>query len=126
PLLESGRLRLPGPRGDVAAWLEASDFFLFPSFGEAQPTAVMEAMAAGLPLIATRLGATRELAGECACWVEPGDAAGLAQAALAWSGAQRAAARAAAVAARARVEREWSEARWRGRLEALYADGVGT
>ncbi|MGN6592978.1 MAG: glycosyltransferase, partial [Terriglobales bacterium] len=98
PLLESGRLLLPGPRGDVAAWLEASDFFLFPSFGEAQPTAVMEAMAAGLPLIATRLGATRELAGECASWVEPGDAAGLAQAARAGSGPQRAAARAAAVA----------------------------
>jgi glycosyltransferase involved in cell wall biosynthesis len=122
PLLASGRVRLPGARGDVAAWLEAGDYFLFPSLGEAQPTAVMEAMAAGLPLIATRLEATRELAGECACWVAPGDAAGLAEAALAWSGPQRALARAAAAAARARVEQEFSQARWRERLESLYAE----
>ena len=121
-MVESGRMTLPGARPDVGAWLEASDLFLFPSLGEAQPTAVMEAMAAGLPIIASRLGASVEVMGECGCYVRPGDAGELAQAAMAWCGPQRERAARAGEAARRRAEEAWSQARWRRRLEQLYEE----
>ena len=37
-----------------------ADLFVFPTLGDCLPIAVMEAMAAGLPVIATRVGALRE------------------------------------------------------------------
>lgn len=38
----------------------AADLFLFPTLGDCLPIAVMEAMAAGLPVVATSVGALRE------------------------------------------------------------------
>lgn len=53
-----------------------ADIFVLPSFNEGQPLAILEAMAAGLPVIATTVGAipatvTHEMGG---LLVEPGDA----------------------------------------------------
>lgn len=49
--------------GEVFSLLSQSDIFILPSvgFGEAWPVAVMEAMSAGLPVIASRIGATPEM-----------------------------------------------------------------
>jgi glycosyltransferase involved in cell wall biosynthesis len=51
-----------GPRDDVAALYRACDVFVLPSREEACSLALLEAMAAGAPIVATAVGGTPELA----------------------------------------------------------------
>lgn len=44
--------------GDVPAELSASDLFVLPSYAEGNSNAILEAMRAGLPIVATRMGGT--------------------------------------------------------------------
>jgi len=55
------RVALTGPRSDVPRLLAAMDVFVMTSDTEGLPNAVLEAMAAGLPVVATRVGGVREL-----------------------------------------------------------------
>jgi glycosyltransferase involved in cell wall biosynthesis len=57
----SGRVHLLGERTDVGAILHALDLFVFPSLFEGLPLAVIEAMAVGVPVIASSLDPLREL-----------------------------------------------------------------
>ncbi|MGH3005481.1 MAG: glycosyltransferase family 4 protein [Gaiellaceae bacterium] len=74
--------RFHGYVADVPARLSGVDLFALPSRGENLPVAVMEAMAAGLPVVATRVGGVPELVvdGETGLVVEPEDAPALARA----------------------------------------------
>jgi glycosyltransferase involved in cell wall biosynthesis len=54
-------VHLLGKRGDIPECLAASDAFVLSSDWEGNPLAVMEAMAAGLPVIATAVGGVPEL-----------------------------------------------------------------
>jgi glycosyltransferase involved in cell wall biosynthesis len=54
------RLRLLGYRDDVAAVLAAADIFVLPSYFEAMPLSVIEAMLVGLPVVASNVGGIRE------------------------------------------------------------------
>lgn len=55
----------------------AADVFALPTRADAVPWAVLEAMAAGLPVIASEVGAIPELLGESGELVAPDDVAGL-------------------------------------------------
>lgn len=63
---------------EVRALLRASDVFVFPSYFEAMPLAVIEAMAAGLPIVAADIESLREVAGNVALYVAPEDSKALA------------------------------------------------
>lgn len=67
---------------EVAQALGQADMLVLPSFAEGVPVVLMEAMAAGLPVIATRVGGVGELVedGLTGLTVPPGDAAALARA----------------------------------------------
>lgn len=52
---------LPGERADVAEIMRALDVFVLPSLGEGISNTILEAMASGLPVIATRVGGNPEL-----------------------------------------------------------------
>lgn len=67
---------------EVAALLAYADCLVLPSFAEGVPVVLMEAMAARLPVIATRVGGVSELVadGVSGRLVAPGDAAALADA----------------------------------------------
>jgi glycosyltransferase involved in cell wall biosynthesis len=54
-------VRLLGPRTDVPSLLAAADVFVFPSASEGLPIALLEAMAAGLPVVAYELPSLRDL-----------------------------------------------------------------
>ena len=66
---------LAGDRQDVPRLLQAMDVFVLPSLGEGISNTVLEAMASGLPVIATAVGGNVELV-EDGCngsLVPPGD-----------------------------------------------------
>src|SRR6185369_8291313 len=72
-------VRFTGQRADVARLLGAMDVFVLPSLKEALPIAVLEAMAMGLPAVATRVGGVPEVVedGTTGFVVPPGDEAAL-------------------------------------------------
>jgi len=76
------RVRFLGVRADVADILRASDVFVLSSRVEGNPMSVMEAMAAGLPVVSTAVGGVPELvrAGVTGLLVPSEDAGALAQA----------------------------------------------
>lgn len=75
------RVRLLGYRTDVANLLAASDVFVLASAQEGLPVSIMEAMAAGLPVVATEVGGVPEAVadGEVGRLVPPSDPAALAE-----------------------------------------------
>jgi sugar transferase (PEP-CTERM/EpsH1 system associated) len=73
---------LPGERRDVPELMRAFDLFVLPSLGEGISNTILEAMATGLPVVATRVGGNPELveAGVAGVLVEPGSPNALAAA----------------------------------------------
>jgi glycosyltransferase involved in cell wall biosynthesis len=71
------RIHLLGRRSEVPECLAASDVFVLSSNWEGNPLAVMEAMAAGLPVVGTAVGGVPELveSGQQGILVPPGDCA---------------------------------------------------
>jgi glycosyltransferase involved in cell wall biosynthesis len=73
-------VRFLGQRDDVPALLAAADVVIVPSWWEGQPLIVQEALRAGRPVVASRVGGIPALAGGAAVLVPPGDPAALARA----------------------------------------------
>jgi glycosyltransferase involved in cell wall biosynthesis len=78
----AGRVRFLGQRRDIPDLLAALDIFVLPSHSEGVSLALLEAMAAGLPVIATKVGGLPEVVrdGENGLLIPPQDSAALAQA----------------------------------------------
>ncbi|MDA8369347.1 MAG: glycosyltransferase family 4 protein [Nocardiopsaceae bacterium] len=71
-------VRLLGHRADIPDLLAAADMFVLPSRWEGPSLVIMEALRAGLPVVATRVGGIPDLYAGVALLVPPGDAAALA------------------------------------------------
>ena len=74
-----GAVRLLGHRSDARALLDAADVFVLPSRHEGMPLVALEAMEAGLPVVATRVIGSEEVVadGETGLLVPPEDPAAL-------------------------------------------------
>jgi alpha-1,3-rhamnosyl/mannosyltransferase len=77
-----GRIHLPGyaTRAVARDLYQAAEVFAYPSFAEGFGLPVLEAMACGVPVVASTAEALREVAGEAALFADPGDAAAFARA----------------------------------------------
>lgn len=73
-------VRFMGEQDDPRAWYQAADMFAQPSLSEGLSNVLLEAMACGLPAIATNVGGNAEaiVDGQSGWLVPAGDAAGLA------------------------------------------------
>lgn len=57
----TGKVRIAGYRSDPAPYLRDTDMFVLPSAAEACPMALLQAMACGVPVIASRVGGVPEI-----------------------------------------------------------------
>ena len=113
---------LPGRVGDVASWYRRAELLVHPARWEGFGLALLEAMLAAKPVVATRVSAAPEIVvdGETGVLVPPDDAEALAEAVL---GLLADPTRAAAMgeAGLARAQSEFSVARMAERTAAVYA-----
>ena len=77
----AGRFVLAGFRDDLDRFLPHLDLLVLPSYTEGLPNVVLEAFAAGVPVVATAVGGTPEVVedGVSGWLVPPGDPAALAR-----------------------------------------------
>ncbi len=116
---------LAGAREDVPRLLRAMDVFALPSLSEGMPGAILEAMAASLPVVATKVGATPELVtdGETGFLVAPRADEEMAER-LSLLLADRELARKLGAAGRQLVQRDYSLEVMLQRYEELYLSSV--
>lgn len=117
---DTDRVVFAGFRDDVPKILAAADFVVHPSLGDALPTALVHALAAGRPVVASAVGGIPEIVPTGAgVLVAPGDPKALADAVdrvaadtdgRRWMGKR----------ARERYDEEFSAEDWADRLRSLY------
>jgi glycosyltransferase involved in cell wall biosynthesis len=107
----------------VPARLAAADLFVLPSESEAFPNALLEAAAAGVPIIASDVGGIVELIedGRTGLLVPPRNPVALADR-ICWIMTEPSLARVLASQARAMVEARYTFSRMVSTLERLYDD----
>jgi sugar transferase (PEP-CTERM/EpsH1 system associated) len=112
---------LPGERNDVPEILRGLDCFVLPSLAEGISNTILEAMATGLPLIATRVGGNPELVseGKTGQLVPAGDAESMARALIDYA-RHPGQAFAAGQAGRVEVEQHFSMEAMVGAYQGLY------
>jgi glycosyltransferase involved in cell wall biosynthesis/GT2 family glycosyltransferase len=116
---------LPGFQKDARQWLQACDLVVNPSLTEGMPNVVLEAMALGLPVVATAVGAVPDMIidGESGLLVPAGDATAIEKAI--WQ-LFRGCAEAQTMGQRGQDRvRQFSPQCQRNRLSELYADVLG-
>jgi glycosyltransferase involved in cell wall biosynthesis len=116
------RAVLAGHRDDVPDLLGAADLLIHPTRMDAFPTVLLEAAAAGLPVLATRVGGVPEIVedGVTGTLVPPPPDAGAFAAALVPLLADAEGRARAGAAARTRFAVEFSADRWAARLRGVY------
>jgi len=116
-------VRFLGTRRDLPEIFRALDLFVQPSLWEGLPLALLKAMGAGLPVVATRVSGSREVIGDGVngCLVAPGDPEALARVLLELA-RQPEARRRLGAAARRTVAAQYSLDAMLTRLEKLYLE----
>lgn len=113
--------RIVAGHGEMAPLLRAFDILVLCSEYEAAPKVLLEAMACGLAIVATRVGGIPEMVegpgGPCVRLISPGDPGAIAQAVVELS-SERGARRRLARAARQRSESFSHEREWQRYLDA--------
>ncbi len=121
----TSQLWISGWRDDVPQLLRGFDVFALPSQAEGTPLTILEAMAAGLPVVATRVGGVADMVidGDTGALVEPGDPEGLALALLRYVRNPSMAPRHGA-SGRALYEEKFTLQRMVERYESLFTESV--
>lgn len=119
----AGRVRLAGEKDDVLPLMQSFDVFVLPSLFEGISNTVLEAMACGLPVIATRVGGNVELVeeGVTGLLIPQQDEAALRSSLRTYLG-QPSLARQHGSAGRRRVERSFSLERMVASYDEMYSD----
>jgi glycosyltransferase involved in cell wall biosynthesis len=123
----SDRITFLGEVRDIPALLSRARMFVLPSRSEGIPLTVLEAMACGLPIVATRVGGLPEVVdhGVTGLLVPSADPAALAQAIIGiWSGRVRG--DRLGCAAHQRAGELFDVRRMVARYETLYSEGLGS
>ena len=117
----ASRVRWHGLVADAAQYLCAFDALVLSSRTEGTPMVLLEAMAAGVPIVATAVGGVPDMLGADAALLVPSQRADLLAGALDQVVADPASARARAERARRALDARYSEDVWTRRHLALYA-----
>ena len=119
-------VRWLGRREDVPSILKAADVLVLPSLWEGMPNVILEAMAASLPVVATRVEGSEDLVipGVTGWLVPPGDPTALATA-LRDAASDEGRLRAFAVSGRARIEAEFSQSAVVAAYDRLWSRVIG-
>jgi glycosyltransferase involved in cell wall biosynthesis len=121
-----GHTELRGRTVDAAASLRELDIFVLPSLSEASSNSLIEAMATGLPIVATRIGGTGIVVEDQVSGILiPADDPGALAGALVRLLEDRVLAATLGAAARRRACQEFGFDRMIARLEALYEKALG-
>ncbi len=117
---------LPGERADVPTVMRGLDAFVLPSLAEGISNTILEAMACGLPVIATDVGGNAELVrhGQTGLVIPPDDVQAMAQA-LCILANQPQEARRMGVAGRAIIEQHFSLQAMVAAYQQLYDQSLG-
>lgn len=123
----TSHVRFLGFRQDVPGFLQNIDLFVFPSLAEGLALSVLEAMATGVPVIASRVGGIPEIlhGHPCGRLVAEKDVAGLAQAILDLLFRGEEGLRQMGLLGRRRVEEGFTLKRMTADIERIYEQAAG-
>jgi glycosyltransferase involved in cell wall biosynthesis len=116
----SSRLLFAGQRDDAPALLRAFDVFVLSSKSEGTPMVLLEAMAAGVPIVSSRVGGIPDVIGEPEALLFPPDSSNALTQAIRDVHREQAAASQRAEAARRRLDDSYGVETWLRRYEAVY------
>ena len=119
------RFHLIGLRSDVPALMAAIDIACSSSLSESFPNTVAEAMSSGAPCVATDVGASARIIGDCGTVVPPQDPTALAQALLAALALGPDGCLALGASARQRILQHFDQSTTAAQYAALYSQVAG-
>ena len=118
----AGRIRFHGMVPDAGRLLAAFDAFVMSSRTEGTPIALFEAMAAGIPIVASRVGGIPDVVSDAEAWLVPNENPAAIAAALREMRSDAAGARLRAGSARDVLERRFAAGPWLASYESLYRE----
>lgn len=116
----AARITWPGLVPGAGRLLPAFDVFVLSSRTEGTPIVLLEAIAAGVPVVATRVGGVPDVVGPAEALLVPSDDPGALAAAVRAVRADPDSAAVRVAAARRRLGAEFAEPSWLDRYETVY------